>query len=741
MFKPRPGQLDVLKYDHGRMGVMAVPGSGKTHTLSYLAAKLVASDFLEEDQEILIVTLVNSAVNNFAAKISHFLREFGLIPGLGYRVRTLHGLAYDIVREQPHLAGLDNQFSIADERASSDILTLSSTNWMRLHSDILTTLSPEDMLPSNNKKPWGQLIRSIAGSYIKLAKDYQLTPSIIKEKIDNTKANSDLLIMGNQIYSEYQRSLQDRAAVDFDDLIRLAYQILLENPDYLKRMQFRWPVVLEDEAQDSSNIQEKMLSLLTASNRNWVRVGDPNQAIFETFTTANPELLRSFVSHPDVSEINLPHSGRSTKSIIKLANYLINWTKNDHPVEQLRHALDEPLIIPTPKNDPQPNPDGSPEQVHFYNKALGPRKEIEIVARSAGKWIHDNPEKTVAILVPRNSRGAEMIEELTNFNIPCVELLSTSKAARDAAVVLRDILRFFAFPNVRRNLPVAFVSIMSNLYENEDQKRYSITLKSKLDSLIEFEKIFAQPDGINYLFDSLELNENEKLFIEAVFTKLISWQRTILLPIDEMIITIGSDLFTNPSDLALAHKIAIILKKSLDYYPDWQLPDYCNELDAITKNRYRLFGFSDEDIGFDPEMNKGKVLVSTMHKAKGLEWDRVYLMSVNNYNFPSAAEGDAYYSEKWFVKDQRNLEAETLERLSLLAKGDVSRKKNLIEDATQKARFDYCAERLRLLYVGITRARQELIFTWNTGRNNNCVEALPLQRMREYWEEENARQK
>ncbi|MDO9546424.1 MAG: 3'-5' exonuclease, partial [Pelolinea sp.] len=245
----------------------------------------------------------------------------------------------------------------------------------------------------------------------------------------------------------------------------------------------------------------------------------------------------------------------------------------------------------------------------------------------------------------------------------------------------------------------------------------------------------SDPDGLKILSNILELNKNEAMLIDAIFPKLISWQRTILLPIDEMIITISADLFTEPSDLALAHKIAIILNKTLDFYPDWQLPEFCNELDAIAKNRYRLFGFSDEDMGFNPEAHKGKVLVSTMHKAKGLEWDRVYLMSVNNYNFPSAAEGDSYYSEKWFVKDQRNLEAETLGGLSLLARDIVSNNQNLLEDATQKARLDYCAERLRLLFVGITRAREELIFTWNTGRNNNCIEALPLQKMREYWEE------
>jgi len=99
MYKPRPKQLEVLSYEGGRMGVAAVPGSGKTWTLSYLAAKLVASG-LEEDQEVLIVTLVNSAVENFAHRIALFLKEeMGLLPGLGYRVRTLHGLSNDIVRE------------------------------------------------------------------------------------------------------------------------------------------------------------------------------------------------------------------------------------------------------------------------------------------------------------------------------------------------------------------------------------------------------------------------------------------------------------------------------------------------------------------------------------------------------------------------------------------------------------------------------------------------------------------
>jgi len=733
VFNPRPGQLEVSDYEHGRMGITAVPGSGKTHTLSFLAAKLIAGDLLEDNQEILVVTLVNSAANNFTAKISGFLKAYGLIPGIGYRVRTLHGLAYDIVREQPHLAGLDNQFSIADERTSNDILAFTTANWMRLNNEILTNFSHDDILPSDNKKYWGKLIQTIASSYIRLAKDSQLSPTYLRELINNSKVSYDLLNMGNHIYSEYQRSLQDRGAVDFNDLIRLAYDILINNPDYLSRLQSRWPIILEDEAQDSSRIQEKMLALLSSRQNNWVRVGDPNQAIFETFTTADPDLLRDFVRKTDVHAVNLPHSGRSTKSIIDLANFLILWTKNEHPVKQLRHALDVPLIIPTPEDDPQPNPYDNPDGIFFFNRALKPQEEIKIVARSAKKWIQANPGKTAAILVPRNYRGSKIVEELTRINTPCVELLSTSKATRDAASVLRDILRFFASPNVRRNLINAFNSIAVILYNNDEYKDGLSHISKHLNKITNPEKIFTQQDGVNHLLNMSDFNELEIMIINTIFMRFIGWQRSVLLPIDEIIITIGSEIFHNPSDLALSHKIAMVLKKSLDYYPEWQLPDFCEELDAITKNKYRMYGFSEEDMGFDPDIHKGKIVVSTMHKAKGLEWDRVYLMSINNYNFPSASEIDSYYSEKWFVRDQRNLEAETLERLSSLANEEMTDVQQSTNNATQKARIDYCAERLRLLYVGITRAREELIFTWNTGRKNDCVEALPLQKLREFW--------
>src|SRR5512137_1077784 len=94
-FTPRISQREILRYRGGTLGISAVPGSGKTHILSALTAQIISSGVLNMDQEVLIVTLVNSAVDNFSNRISGFIKQRGLIPHLGYRVRTLHGLAHD----------------------------------------------------------------------------------------------------------------------------------------------------------------------------------------------------------------------------------------------------------------------------------------------------------------------------------------------------------------------------------------------------------------------------------------------------------------------------------------------------------------------------------------------------------------------------------------------------------------------------------------------------------------------
>jgi DNA helicase-2/ATP-dependent DNA helicase PcrA len=113
------------------------------------------------------------------------------------------------------------------------------------------------------------------------------------------------------------------------------------------------------------------------------------------------------------------------------------------------------------------------------------------------------------------------------------------------------------------------------------------------------------------------------------------WHLSVLLPIDQVVLTLAQDLLTDPGELAIAHKLAVMLARAQDAHPEWRLLELSNELVVIARNERRFLGFSESDTGFEPDKFKGKIVVSTMHKAKGLEWDRVYLMSVNNYDFPS----------------------------------------------------------------------------------------------------------
>ena len=94
----RPAQQKILEYENGRLAISAVPGSGKTFTLSLLAAKLIGNGRIDPNQQqILIVTYLNSSVDNFKARIRQRL-EANELPDIGYTVRTLHSLALEIVR-------------------------------------------------------------------------------------------------------------------------------------------------------------------------------------------------------------------------------------------------------------------------------------------------------------------------------------------------------------------------------------------------------------------------------------------------------------------------------------------------------------------------------------------------------------------------------------------------------------------------------------------------------------------
>jgi DNA helicase-2/ATP-dependent DNA helicase PcrA len=744
LFRPRPHQAEILKYTSGRMGISAVPGSGKTRTLAQLAAKLIQSKKLADDQEVLIVTLVNSAVTNFKSQIDVLMNQKGALAGFGYRVRTLHGLANDIVREKAHLLGMADSFTILDERDSLGIITDAVEAWCKGHPQggseyFLPDLS-DDRVAYLLINEWQRDAVGLATNFIKQAKDWRITPEALRQKLDNSPQKLPLAEMCHAVYVNYQRSLAYRGAVDFQDLISYALTLLENHPTYLDILRKKFPYILEDEAQDSSELQQSILELLVGKKGNWVRVGDPNQAIYETFTTANPDHLVNFINSKGVTKRELPQSGRSTKAIIDLANFLIQWSREKHPVEAIRvkQPLKLPLIQITAPDDPQPNPPNNPAQVIIYPEPLRADNqkddEIDAVVASLKRWLPQNADKTVAVLVPKNERGGKFVLALKKAGLPVVELLRNTTTTRETAGALSFILDALAHPDAGKALGNAFRVWRRDDRDNEPDNTRNEAIIKVLNECHQLED-YLYPIGEDWL-------ESES--VQALFAEIESardllngykiimrrWQEAIVLPIDQLVVTIAGELFATATDLAIAHTLALHLKRQGGLNPHWRISEFVAELRAIAQNKRNIANLPEEGEEYQADNYKGVVTVATMHKAKGLEWDRVYLTSLNTYDFPAAFIEDNYMGESWYVRDKLNLSEEALQQLRCI------RDNTPYEEGvgTSRGRINYSAERLRLLYVGITRARRELILLWNTGRKGDLRPSVAFEALRTFWE-------
>ena len=734
-FTPRPAQERILAYTGGRLGISAVPGSGKTFTLSLLAAQLVerlAAQGSLDNREVLVVTFTNSAVENFRQRINQFVASQGLLPGVGYRVRTLHGLAHDIVRERPGLVGLSEDFGIVDERTALEIKREAVINYLNTHPDAFSAYIKPEYLdnPRRIQKYLLDDALEMANAVIRVAKNQRTDAARLRNARGQQSGAWPLLDFGLQIFSDYARSLTMRGAIDFDDLIVLALQALEADAGFLGRLQERWPYVLEDEAQDSSLLQEQMLGLLTAAHTNWVRVGDPNQAINTTFTSADPKFLRNFVSRPDVTAMPLPNSGRSAQPIIDLANGLARWSRSSHPVLSADQALTGPAIQPTGPGDPQPNPKPGNPAVLVYDRALSPDEEIAVILTSLRRWLGQNPQRTTAVLAPDNWRGFHLVQALEKEAIAFDDsLLRASNRMRAAANALARVLLYVSEPHTpthlprlwleswwpRRGLAISGEKPVAAVANEDDLPDAVRTFARALGKARRPERAFFPTPGDDWL-DEIGWLHDAPGFAGVVDTfraDLRRWTAATVLPIDELVLTVGSDIFTEPGDLAFAHSAAVLLARRVREQSHLRLPDLARELDDIAQNRRRMVGISEDTAGYEP--TPGKVTVATMHGAKGLEWDRVYLTAANSYSYPSGSDEEEYRGERWFVRDNLNLTAEVIAQTEQLHMGTLD--DYIPGAATRQARIDIAAERLRLLYVGVTRARRELIVLYNTGRS------------------------
>jgi DNA helicase II / ATP-dependent DNA helicase PcrA len=702
-FVPRQGQREILAFDGGAMGVSAVPGSGKTMTLAALAARLI-SQRIGEGGRILVVTYQNAAVDNIRSRIRSELEARNLLQ-TGYDVRTLHSLSYGLLHTYPGQAGVGADFNVLDERTATNLLEKSVRIWNNQNERVWGRLAPTEYYDDRWEQEWRKIAKNLTRAVIGTAKNRRLRPEALLDRVSAQHAEGAdrFLRIGAEIYRIYQQQVETIGGLDFNDLVWLAVDLLERHTDIAARLRGRWPVVLEDEAQDSVPLQEELLGRLSGEGGAWVRVGDPNQSIMSTFTAADPRFLRRFLDRPEVQTVEMAISGRCAGRIIDLANHLVDWAGERHPLLAVRRrAFRMQYIRPTEAGDPQRNPADDQSDVAFrqYNNR---QDEMRSIVRRAMEYAQKHPERTIGILVPTNRLGYEMAETLRQRGANFDEMLQSSRSSRQVTDTLGSVLSYLADPLHRGHLEATYNALRSTWPTPGgpgDPANVSLLLRScyRPETLL-FPAPGAKPQ------DALPpAGKRDPLDMEAIGVVaglLRRWMRATALPVDQLLLTVAQDIMAE-AELSRAQKLASHLRLIADQNPDWRLPELARELVQIARGRSGVLPADDEV--FEPR--PGRITLTTMHRAKGLEWDLVYLMGVDGRWFPSQLE-DNFLGEYDFLGGDPAEEA----RAALLAlDGEVDPDGM---SATDAAHVEIIAERLRLLYVGITRARRYLAVSWS----------------------------
>lgn len=706
MIKLRSGQDKVAAYRGGYMAVPAVPGAGKTTVLAYLTSELIARGFAGEGR-ILIVTFMNSAVANFRRRIGNFLVSRGLPRSRGYEVRTLHSLALNILQKNPEKMMINEEFNIIDGAEKGRLLRDIIDEWIQDNRNLFLRYfdhgsppgsgSYEKALEFWKEEHFPRFISSLISRFkIRGMKRDQI------QKLQSRSREDSYLNWALSIYRRYSRLLQKQGYLDFDDLINRAYILLEGDEELCTRLRRKYTYVFEDEAQDSNRLQEKILYKLAGKEGNLVRVGDSNQAIMNTFTASDPEIFRDFSSREEVNKQSILVSSRSSEDIIDLANYLVKWVVEYHPQPECRDALEEKYIHPVGKDDPFPNPEADGYRI-AANIFSSSGKEIKRVAALAARHVRQYPESTAAVLLPANYQielAARELEELgANFESVRTRREEQMQVVED----FRLLLTYLAAPHGKGGLEevLKFLLCGEKEYKLENVEKLLARYFSKFNPE---ELLYPQSGELSRIETGGEVSAALVSAFREVLDRLSFWvEAAVHLPPDELILLLAEDLKLTDSRLAIVQNIALETRRELDRNPGWSL-SRITEIYSEMEESFRSFARRIYDHrGYEPQ--PGKVTLTTMHGAKGMEWDTVYLTSLTDSYFPSTLESN-FKGEYYYLEDEHsNPLAAALARLNFLLEGEE------IENPRRQANLDVIEEKLRLLYVGITRARKNLLLT------------------------------
>lgn len=570
-----PQQQEAVLHTEGPLLILAGAGSGKTRVLTHRIAYLIKEKGVNP-WNIMAITFTNKAAGEMRERVDRLV-EMG---SESVWVSTFHSSCVRILRRYIDRIGYENNFSIYD---ADDQKTIMKDICKRLNID--TKITKEKMLLGTISK----------------AKDEGISP---QEYQLNAMGDYKLQKVA-EVYTEYQNQLKKNNALDFDDLLVKTVELFKSCPEVLDSYRERLRYIMVDEYQDTNTIQFQFVSLLAGKYRNLCVVGDDDQSIYK-FRGANIGNILNFEEvFPDAKVIKLEQNYRSTQNILDCANEVIRnnqgrkekklWTENR-----------------------------AGELIHF-RQFLNGYEEAEFIAGDIQDKVRraENNYKDFAILYRTNAQSRLFEEKFLLANIPYKLVGGVNFYARKE---IKDIL--------------AYLKTVDNARDDIAVKRI-INVPKRGIGAASINKIqdYANKEGISF-YEAAKIAEEIPgmgrsaakvkpfvTFIQSLRSRLeyLSIRELFKNIIEETGYVKELEAEETEEANARIENIDELFSKIVTYEEENEHPTLGGFLEEVAL-------IADIDT---VEESDDRVLLMTLHSAKGLEFPNVYLAGMEDGIFPN----------------------------------------------------------------------------------------------------------
>ena len=589
-----PSQIQAIETINGPVLIMAGAGSGKTRVLTHRYAHLVKHHNVDVEQ-ILAITFTNKAAEEMKSRISKLL-NLKISPKW---ISTFHSLCVKILRIHGDKIGYKSNFTIYDQSDSNKVIR----NCMSENNVDLKQYSPKRFQ-----------------AHISNLKNSMTSPG---EALENAESFFEVKVA--EIYSSYEKKLIIANSMDFDDLLIKTVELLQTNESILKFWSNKFQFIMVDEYQDTNFVQYKLVELLGSNNKNVCVVGDSDQSIYAFRGADIRNIIEFEKDFSNATVIQLDKNYRSSKKILNLANSVIS--NNPRKIE---------------KNLWTDNEDGLDISSFRFRSE---KDEARWVAEEVKNLIDSSKENEVAIFYRTNSQSRLFEEELRMLNINYKVIGSVRFYDRKE---IKDIISYLQFL-VNDSDTVAFERIVN------------VPRRGIGESTVEKIRVYLNETGKS-IFEALESIEEIKNISPRIKGSLSEFK--------DLITELKSYSLQGPSKTIqkvlelTGYKMSLIKEGTLESQMRIENIEellnsafsFENLYEEEIDEPYGILRDYLESIALFSETDKledaDRVLLMTLHNAKGLEFPYVFMTGMEENLFPHERSSQGDNSE---IEEERRL--------------------------------------------------------------------------------------